>query len=178
LRLNFQASLERIAKLDTVTALTKQSDMLAKLKTALATLDAERVYLNREAFLKDVKKTIAAQSLSLSAAQLKAVWQLLGEADESADICRAAKGNPEPDANLQDTENVPLKEDIEAYFAREVLPHVPDAWIDYDKTKVGYEIPFNRHFYTYTPPRPLEAINADLKQVSREIMELLAEVTA
>lgn len=178
LRLNFQASPERIAKLDSVTALAKQGDVLASLKTALATLDADRVYLNREAFLKDVKKAVAAQSLSLSAANLKAVWQALGEADESADICRDAKGNPEPDANLRDTENVPLKDDIAAYFAREVLPHVPDAWIDHDKTKVGYEIPFNRHFYQYAPPRPLEAIDADLKQVSREIMELLAEVTA
>lgn len=178
LRLNFQTSPERIAKLDSVTALAKQGDVLASLKTVLASLDADRVYLNREAFLKDVKKAAAAQSLNLSAANLKAVWQVLGEADESAEICRDAKGSPEPDANLRDTENVPLKEDIAAYFSREVLPHVPDAWIDHDKTKVGYEIPFNRYFYTFTPPRPLEAIDTDLKQVSREIMELLAEVTA
>jgi type I restriction enzyme M protein len=178
LRLNFQADPERIAKLDSVTALARQGDLLATLKNALATLDANRVYLNREDFLKDVKKAAATQSLSLSTTQLKAVWQALSEADESAEICRDAKGNPEPDANLRDTENVPLKEDIEAYFAREVLPHVPDAWIDHDKTKVGYEIPFNRHFYKYTQPRPLDAIDADLKQVSREIMELLAEVTA
>lgn len=88
------------------------------------------------------------------------------------------KGKPQPDSSLRDTENVPLKDDIEAYFKREVLPHVPDAWIDYDKTKVGYEIPFNRHFYKYVPPRPLEEIDADLKAVSAEIMDLLKEITA
>lgn len=88
------------------------------------------------------------------------------------------KGKPQPDSNLRDTENVPLKDDIEAYFNREVLPHVPDAWIDHEKTKVGYEIPFNRHFYKYVPPRALEEIDADLKAVSSEIMELLREVTA
>lgn len=88
------------------------------------------------------------------------------------------KGRPLPDPALRDTENVPLKEDVQAYFAREVLPYAPDAWIDRDKTKVGYEIPFNRHFYKYVPPRPLEEIDADLKALSAEIMELLKEVTA
>jgi len=88
------------------------------------------------------------------------------------------KGQPQPDSSLRDTENVPLKDDIQAYFEREVLPHVPDAWIDHDKTKVGYEIPFNRHFYKYVPPRPLDEIDADLKALSAEIMALLKEVTA
>lgn len=88
------------------------------------------------------------------------------------------KGRPQPDSSLRDTENVPLKDDIQAYFECEVLPHVPDAWIDHDKTKVGYEIPFNRHFYKYVPPRPLEEIDADLKKLSAEIMGLLQEVTA
>lgn len=88
------------------------------------------------------------------------------------------KGKPQPDSSLRDTENVPLKDDIQAYFEREVLPHVPDAWIDHDKTKVGYEIPFNRHFYKYVPPRPLEVIDAELKEVSAEIMDLLKEITA
>lgn len=92
-----------------------------------------------------------------------------------------SKGNVlryEPDPDLRDTENVPLKEDIDEYFRREVLPHVPDAWIDRDKTKVGYEIPFNRHFYKYTPPRSLEAIDHDLQKVSEEIMGMLREVMA
>ena len=73
---------------------------------------------------------------------------------------------------------MPLLEDIDAYFEREVRPHVPDAWIDHSKTKVGYEIPFNRHFYKYIPPRSLEKIDADIDSVSAEIMELLQEVRA
>ena len=88
------------------------------------------------------------------------------------------KGKPLPNVALRDTENVPLIDDIGAYMEQEVLPHVPDAWVDEDKTKVGYEIPFNRHFYQYVPPRPLEEIDADLKALSAEIMELLQEVTA
>ena len=83
----------------------------------------------------------------------------------------------EPDADLRDFENVPLKDDIDAYFEREVRPHVPDAWMDRSKDKVGYEINFNRHFYKYTPPRPLEEIDAELKQAEEEIMRLLREVT-
>ncbi len=84
---------------------------------------------------------------------------------------------PVADAALRDTENVPLAEDVAAYFAREVLPHVPDAWIDEDKTKIGYEIPFTRHFYRYTPPRPLAAIDADLQRLGGEIMALLTAIT-
>lgn len=87
-----------------------------------------------------------------------------------------AKGKKMPDPKLRDTENVPLAEDVEVYFKREVLPHVPDAWIDHDKTKVGYEIPFNRHFYVFQPPRPLEAIDADLKQVVGRIQAMLGEI--
>jgi len=83
----------------------------------------------------------------------------------------------EPDADLRDFENVPLKDDIDAYFEREVHPHVPDAWMDRTKDKVGYEINFNRHFYKYTPPRPLSAIDAELKEAEGEIMRLLREVT-
>ncbi len=83
----------------------------------------------------------------------------------------------EPDADLRDFENVPLKDDIDAYFEREVRPHVADAWMDRTKDKVGYEINFNRHFYKYTPPRPLEVIDAELKRAEEEIMRLLKEVT-
>ena len=86
------------------------------------------------------------------------------------------KGKPMADASLRDTENVPLSDDIETYFKREVLPHAPDAWIDHEKTKVGYEVPFNRHFYVYEPPRDLKEIDADLDAVSCEIMALLQEV--
>ena len=87
------------------------------------------------------------------------------------------KGKPQPDADLRDTENVPLKENIEDYFKREVLPHVPDAWIDHEKTKVGYDIPLNRHFYRYEPPRPLPEIEKEIKQLEGEILDLLKGVT-
>jgi type I restriction enzyme M protein len=89
-----------------------------------------------------------------------------------------AKGKPMVDSSLRDTENVPLSEDVQAYFEREVLPHVGDAWIDHDKTKVGYEIPFNRHFYVFTPPRSLEVIDAELKQVTDRILEMIGGLTA
>ena len=86
------------------------------------------------------------------------------------------KGKPQPDSSLRDTENVPLTEDVQAYFEREVLPHARDAWIDHDKTKVGYEIPFNRHFYVFEPPRSLHEIDEDLKAVSASIMAMLGEL--
>ena len=87
------------------------------------------------------------------------------------------KDNPEPDPELRDYENVPLKEDVTAYMRREVLPHVPDAWVDESKTKVGYEINFNRYFYKYQPPRPLDEIEGNLKKIEAEIAAMLAEVT-
>lgn len=89
-----------------------------------------------------------------------------------------AKGKPQADSSLRDSENVPLGEEVEAYFAREVLPHAHDAWIDHEKTKVGYEIPFNRLFYVFEPPRPLTEIDADLKQVTGRILQMLGELSA
>ena len=86
------------------------------------------------------------------------------------------KGQLQSDSALRDTENVPLGEDVDAYFRREVLPHAPDAWIDFDKTKVGYEIPFNRHFYVFEPPRPLAEIDADLKKVTARIKAMIEEL--
>jgi len=88
------------------------------------------------------------------------------------------KGKPHPDPKLRDTENVPLAEDVADYFRREVLPHAPDAWIDPDKTKVGYEIPFNRHFYVFKPPRPLAEIDAELKQTTDRILEMIKGLSA
>lgn len=88
------------------------------------------------------------------------------------------KGKPQPDSQLRDTENVPLRESVADYFAREVLPHAPDAWIDPEKTKVGYEIPFNRHFYVFTPPRPLAEIDAELKQTTDRILEMIKRLSA
>ena len=97
--------------------------------------------------------------------------------DEAGDVVLGqrgkAKGQPQADSSLRDTENVPLSEDVQTYFEREVLPHVSDAWIDHEKTKVGYEIPFNRHFYVFTPPRPLDVIDAELKQVTDRILAMI-----
>ena len=103
------------------------------------------------------------------------------ERDAKGKVVLAAKGKgkgqPVPDAALRDTENVPLSEDVETYFKREVLPHAPDAWIDHDKTKVGYEIPFNRHFYVFQPPRPLAEIDAELKGVTDRILTMIGGLT-
>ena len=88
------------------------------------------------------------------------------------------KGKPQPDSALRDTENVPYSEDVGEYFKREVLPHAPDAWIDPDKTKVGYEIPFNRHFYVFKPPRPLAEIDAELKQTTDRILDMIKGLSA
>jgi type I restriction enzyme M protein len=101
--------------------------------------------------------------------------------DESGNILLGTKGKlkgkPQPDANLRDTENVPLSEEIETYFQREVLPHAADAWIDHEKTKVGYEIPFNRHFYVFKPPRELAEIDAELKGVTDRILKMIGGLT-
>jgi type I restriction enzyme M protein len=107
---------------------------------------------------------------------VKAIWAAVSVSDPEGEIQRV-KGAPLPDPDLRDYENVPLGEDVNAYFAREVLPHVPDAWIDHDKTKIGYEIPFTRHFYVYTPPRPLAEIDAELRDLESQIQKLLGEVT-
>lgn len=98
--------------------------------------------------------------------------------DEDGKAITDSKGRPKPDAKLRDTENVPFSYDgdIEGYFKTEVLPHVADAWIDEKKTKVGYEIPFTRHFYKYVPPRPLAEIDADLEAQVAKILTLLREV--
>jgi type I restriction enzyme M protein len=198
LRLNFQATDERIARIELETAfenLTKSQkkndaerlkdkeagqrrqqqirDLLAEFQRQ----HGETLYKDRLEFLKDLRDLDRSIGVRLAAPEIKAVLGALGERDETAEICRDAKGNPEPDSDLRDTESVPLKEDIEEYFAREVLPHVPDAWIDHSKTKIGYEIPFNREFYIYEPPRPLEEIEADIKGLEEEIIRLLREVT-
>ncbi len=150
------------------------------LLAALGSLPQEK-YLSRSAFQKALKNALG--DIKLSAAMFKPLERNLGEHNEDAEIC-VKKGEPEPDSDLRDYENVPLSESIQVYFEREVLPHVPNAWIDESKTDeqdgkvgiVGYEIPFNRHFYEYQPPRPLDEIDADLDRVSAEIMALLREV--
>jgi type I restriction enzyme M protein len=194
LRLNFQASAERLARLDDESgfknlATSAKKDLVVRqqeieagqqrqeqIKSVCITL-GDKLYKDRESFLAKLKSASKKADLRLSAQELKAVLNALGERDETAEICCDAKGAPEPDSDLRDTETVPLKESIEDYFKREVLPHVPDAWIDTTKTKVGYEIPLNRHFYRYEPPRPLEIIESDIKRLEGEIMKLLEEVT-
>ena len=116
----------------------------------------------------------------------KAILSALSERDETAVICRDEGGNPEPDPDLRDTESVPLAESVDAFFDREVRPHVRDAWIDTSRRDpkdgqvglVGYEINFNRYFYRYTPPRPLEEIEADIRAIETDIVRMLAQVTA
>ncbi len=131
-----------------------------------------------KSFAKEVNAFLKDASVTLTTAQMKALLAGLSERDGTVSIVTDSKGNTVPDNDARDTENVPLSEDIHAYFAREVLPHVPDAWIDESKTKIGYEIPFARHFYKYVPPRPLEEIDADLNKLIREVSELLNEVEA
>ncbi|EDL59762.1 type I restriction-modification system subunit M [Gimesia maris] len=103
------------------------------------------------------------------------------ERDEDGNIVKETKGKrkgqPKIDTKLRDTEDVPLNEDVDEYFQREVLPHVPDAWIDHDKTKIGYEIPFNRHFYVFKPPRTLDEIDAELKGVTDNIVAMIGELS-
>lgn len=192
LRLNFLVSDERIDRLKYEKAFqnlatSKKKGAAAETEIAegkrkqeailrvLEGLRSETLYKNREAFVKVLKKAFKEQGVDLSAPVQKAILSALSERDETADICRDANGNPEPDPELRDYENVPLKEDIYEYFEREVKPFMPDAWIDEDKTKIGYEIPFTRHFYEYTPMRPLEEIEEDIRVLEKEISELLKQ---
>jgi type I restriction enzyme M protein len=144
---------------------------------ALEKLAPIGVVKNRDEFSGRLKEVFKEAGSVISPPVFKAILAALSERDGGADVCMDSKGNPEPDPELRDYENVPLKEDIDEYMAREVLPHVPDARVDRGKTKVGYEINFNRYFYKYTPPRPLEEIETDLKTIEKEIAEMLSGVT-
>jgi type I restriction enzyme M protein len=179
LKLNFACTPERIESVLAQKPIEKLSDddrqLLEKTLTRLGESET-KLWKNREAFLKVFKPALAGAGLKPGAPVLKAVLTGLSQRDESADVCKGPKGSPEADTDLRDTENVPLGEDIGAYFEREVLPHVPDAWIDDTKTKIGFEIPFTRHFYKYVPPRSLDEIDADLNKLIAEITTLLAEV--
>ncbi|MEW2912294.1 class I SAM-dependent DNA methyltransferase [Leisingera sp. JC11] len=154
------------------------------IRAALAALIGVGAWMDREAFLKALKVALKAEGVKIGAPVIKAIIATLGERDDEAAICRDKDGNPEPDTSLRDHELVPLGEDWRDYVAREVTPFVPDAWVDKshcDATdgkvgRVGYEINFNRYFYTYVPPRPLEEIDAELKALEAEIAGLLKEV--
>jgi type I restriction enzyme M protein len=143
------------------------------------------------------KLTPPIDSLGLTKPQTAALWDALAVADPDAPLVTDKKGNPQPDPDLRDNENVPLppkqvsyevdptgrletdpyRQIIDDYMAAEVLPYVDDAWVDHTKTKIGYEIPLTRHFYTYTPPRPLEEIDTEIRQLEAEIQAFLDEVT-
>jgi len=211
LRLNFQASPQRLERLREASAFVKLAgnrtgsasdgpkrgrgratadevdagaDLQEAIVATLKTLDPDKLYKARDAFEADLLAAFEAEGVRLPAPLKKAILAALSERDETADICRDGDGNPEPDPELRDYENVPLKEDIREYFEREVRPHVPDAWInetvrdesDGQVGRVGYEIPFNRHFYTYMPPRPLEEIQTDIAALEKDIVTMLREV--
>ena len=202
LRLNFQAIPERIKRLEDergFQALSKSrkrgyaatqeeaqgrrmQESLIKMLSGLP----ETVIKDRKAFEEVLDDAAKRAGIKLAAPVRKAVLNALSERDETAAICLDKDGKPEADPELRDTERVPLAEDVSAFFEREVKPHLPDAWIDESKRDakdkgvgiVGYEINFNRYFYRYSPPRPLEDIEADIQGIEEDIVRMLREVTA
>jgi len=186
LRLNFQTSAERIEKVLEEKVIEKlEAPARQRLIEALQSMDASVLHRNREQFSKLLKKALNAHDVFPSTPELKAILNALSERDPEADIC-LLKGQPEADAGLRDNENVPLGESVYDYFEREVKPHVPDAWIDESKRDeqdgevgvVGFEIPFNRHFYVFQPPRPLEEIDRDLKACTDRIKQMIEGLSA
>ena len=202
LRLNFQAIPERIKRLEDERgfenlaksrkrgyAATQEEAQGGRLQESLRNMLnglTETVVKDRKAFEGILDDASKRAELKLSAPVRKAILNALAERDETAAICTDRDGKPEPDPELRDTERVPLAEDVNAFFEREVKPHMPDAWIDDTKRDakdgkvgiVGYEINFNRYFYRYSPPRPLEDIEADIQGIEADIIQMLREVTA
>ena len=185
LRLNFRVSEERLKRLADAKAFQRLSDVEKEDVLDVLMALPDRLFTSHDVFEKELSKALRTGSVRITAPVKRAIRSALSERDETAEICRDRRGKPEPDTELRDHELVPLKEDWEDYFAREVTPFVPDAWVDEthsdatDKQvgRVGYEINFNRHFYTYVPPRPLEDIDAELKTLEAEIAGLLKEVS-
>jgi len=195
LKLNFAVTPERIERLKEAGAFQslaeskKRKDIEAaqeeieagkklqqEIIKALSGLEGKGTVKNREKFVEVVDKAFDKSGLKLKAPLYKAILSTCSEQDETAELCRDADGNPEPDPDLRDYENVPPNETIEDYMKREVLPHVPDAWVDESRTKIGYEISFS-YFYKYSSPRPLDKIEADLKDIEKEIAAMLEDVT-
>lgn len=177
LRLNWALTPERLAVAREAKALARVTADWAPLVELVETDPVEQT-TDAAAFRKAVTQALTESGATLNAPQLKAFIAGLSERDEDAPIVTGAKGKPEPDPTLRDTENVPWSEDIHAYFDREVKPFAPDAWIDESKTKEGCEIPLTRHFYKYVPPRSLEEIDADLDAVLGRIRARLEAVKA
>lgn len=184
LRLNFQVSEERLQRLSAERAFARLKDGEQEAFFAALRTMPDTLFTNRDEFEKVLDAAMKSAGLKLSAAVRKAILSALSERDENADVCVDGKGNPEPDTELRDHELVPLNEDWREYFEREVKPFVPDAWVDEtyrderdgEVGRVGYEVNFNRYFYKYVPPRPLEEINAELRELEAEIAALLKEV--
>ncbi|WP_324260735.1 class I SAM-dependent DNA methyltransferase [Altererythrobacter sp. H2] len=186
LRLNFQANQERIARLAAEKVYARLAeDEREEIEVALLGM-GDKLFTNREAFENTLAKALKADGVKIAGPVKKAILSALSERDEEADICTDKDGNPEPDTDLRDHELVPLNEDWREYVAREVKPFAADAWVDESYRdardreigRVGYEINFNRYFYRYTPPRPLDEIDAELKALEVEIAGLLQEVAA
>ena len=184
LKLNFQVTPERLACLNDQKSYVRLDDNeKVAIESAIRTI-GDSLFTNRDAFDQTVSKVLNGVGFKIRAPIKKAIVVALSERDEEADICTNKKGNPEPDTELRDHELVPLTEDWRDYMRREVEPSVPDAWVDESYTdsqdkqvgRVGYEINFNRYFYQYVPPRPLNEINVELKELEIEIAGLLKEV--
>lgn len=193
LRLNFKIDDERIVRLYEETAFknlakskkkgesgVKEIEEGEKLQEeiieTLKSMKSDKVYKNRDEFTKYLKDSFKKKGLSVKANIFKAILSALSERDETADICRDSKGNPEPDPELGDYERVPLKENIKEYFEREVKPYAEDAWIDESKTVIGYEIPFTRHFYKFEAPEKSEVIAERIIETEKKLMKSLNEL--
>ena len=156
----------------------RRQDVIRELLRAFGKASKGKIFKERKTFLTELRSLDRDYEVRLSTAELKAVLAALSERDDTAEICLDRDGQPEPDTDLRDTETVPLKESIEDYFKREVsAPTCQMPGSTRRKTKVGYEIPLNRHFYRYEPPRPLEVIETDIKRLEDDIMKMLKDVT-
>lgn len=184
LKRNFQVSQERLEKLQQENPFLKLDEVKAKpkeprTKDVLNVLKKmpTKLYKDYDEFSQDLKDVFSKANFKLSPSLQKVIENSLSERDETAIPQKDSKGNLVSDSELRDNENIPLKQDIDKYFEKEVKPYVPDAWID-DSTrdKVGYEIPFTRHFYVYKPLRPLEVIDKEIRQLQKEISQGLEEL--
>lgn len=184
LKLNFQVNKERLARLAAQKPYAKLDDAEKDaVEAALKTIGGE-LFTDRDTFEKALTKALTGSGAKIRSLAKKVILAALSERDENAEVCKDKRGNPEPDPALRDHELVPLTEDWRDYVKREVEPFVPDAWVDQDHRdardgkvgRVGYEISFNRYFYKYVPPRPLDEINDELKSLEDEIAKLLKEV--
>jgi len=174
LQLVWQITAESVELALTAKALTKLTE--ADREQLRATLVESTPTTDIAAFTTAIKKSATDAGITLAAPQLKAMLDAFSIRDDTAPIITDTKGNPVPDTDLRDTENVPLTENIDDYIAREIAPHIENFWADRTKDKIGYEVPFTRHFYKYVPPRSLDEIDADLNKLIREITLLLNEV--